>query len=120
MDMVMGVLIGLVVAIVALIVFTFIFMWIWNLVMPDVFGVKQLTPWQAFGILLLAKLLFGGFGQHHPGSRHPDRFRRWARGNGTDGWSHYGRFWREKGDNAVEGLIDRARAGKSREKEEKP
>ncbi len=60
MEPVMGVLIGLVVAIVALIVFTFIFMWIWNLVMPDVFGVKSLTPWQALGILILASILFGG------------------------------------------------------------
>lgn len=60
MELVMGILIGLVVAIVALIVFTFIFMWIWNLVMPDVFGVKQITPWQALGILILASILFGG------------------------------------------------------------
>jgi hypothetical protein len=60
MEPVLGVLIGLVVAIVALIVFTFIFMWIWNLVMPEVFGVKSLTPWQALGILILASILFGG------------------------------------------------------------
>jgi len=60
MEPVMGLLIGLVVAIVALIVFTFIFMWIWNLVMPDVFGLKQITPWQALGILILASILFGG------------------------------------------------------------
>ncbi len=60
MEPVMGVLIGLLVAIVALIVFTFVFMWIWNLVMPDVFGVKQITPWQALGILILASILFGG------------------------------------------------------------
>jgi hypothetical protein len=49
-----------VIAIVALIVFTFIFMWIWNLVMPDVFGTKKITPWQALGILILASILFGG------------------------------------------------------------
>jgi hypothetical protein len=50
----------LVIAVVALIVFTFIFMWIWNLVMPDVFGTKKITPWQALGILILASILFGG------------------------------------------------------------
>ncbi len=60
MDMVLTVLTGLVVAIVALIVFTFIFMWIWNAVMPDVFGVKAIGPWQALGILILASILFGG------------------------------------------------------------
>jgi hypothetical protein len=60
MDAITGLLVGLVVAIVALVVFTFVFMWIWNLVMPDVFGVKQITPWQALGILILASILFGG------------------------------------------------------------
>ena len=60
MEPVAGILIGLVVAIVALVIFMFIFMWIWNLVMPDVFGVKQITLWQALGILILASILFGG------------------------------------------------------------
>jgi hypothetical protein len=60
MELLMELLIGLVSAAVALIVFTFIFMWIWNAVMPDVFGVKSLTPWQALGILILAFILFGG------------------------------------------------------------
>ena len=33
-----AVLIGLVVAIIALLIFTVIFQWIWNAVIPDVFG----------------------------------------------------------------------------------
>ena len=60
MEPVAGILIALVVAIVALVIFTFIFMWIWNFVMPDVFGLKQITLWQALGILILASILFGG------------------------------------------------------------
>jgi hypothetical protein len=55
-----AVLIGLVVALVALLIFTFIFQWIWNAVIPDVFGIKQITIWQALGILILASILFGG------------------------------------------------------------
>lgn len=55
-----GVLIGLIVAIIAILIFSFIFMWIWNLVVPDVFGLKQVTLWQALGILILASILFGG------------------------------------------------------------
>jgi hypothetical protein len=53
-------LIGLVVAIVALAIFTFIFQWIWNAVIPDVFGLKKITLWQTLGILILASILFGG------------------------------------------------------------
>ena len=59
MEMFFGVLIGLIVAIIAVLIFSFIFMWIWNLVVPDVFGLKQITLWQALGILILA--IFGQF-----------------------------------------------------------
>lgn len=60
MEPFLGVLIGLVVAIVALFIFMFIFMWVWNLTMPDVFGLKPITLWQALGLLILASILFGG------------------------------------------------------------
>lgn len=36
--------------------------WLWNAVLPEIAGVKPVTYWQAFGILVLSKLLFGGFG----------------------------------------------------------
>lgn len=55
-----AVLIALAVAIVALAIFTFIFQWIWNAVIPDVFGLKKITLWQTLGILILASILFGG------------------------------------------------------------
>src|SRR5438552_999414 len=42
--------------------FTFIVMNIWNAVLPAVLGVKVITFWQALGILVLSKILFGGFG----------------------------------------------------------
>jgi hypothetical protein len=29
-------------------------------VIPDVFGIEQITIWQALGILILASILFGG------------------------------------------------------------
>ena len=38
-------------------------MFLWNAILPDVVGVKPLTFWQAAGLLLLAKILFGGFGK---------------------------------------------------------
>ena len=42
---------------------------LWNGVIVDVIGVKTVTYWQALGILVLARILFGGF----PGRR--GRFR---------------------------------------------
>lgn len=42
-------------------------MWLWNWLMPAVFGLPALTFWQAVGLLVLCRLLVGnvGFGGHH-------------------------------------------------------
>ena len=53
-----GIAVGLVV--ISFVVFVLVFRWIWNRVMPAVFGVKQITFWQAVGILVLASILTGG------------------------------------------------------------
>jgi hypothetical protein len=34
---------------------------LWNLILPEVTGVKPVSYWQAAGILLLSKILFSGF-----------------------------------------------------------
>lgn len=47
--------------IVALLVFGAIVMGLWNAILPAVIGVKSITYLQALGILLLSKILFGGF-----------------------------------------------------------
>lgn len=36
-------------------------MTLWNCILPDVLGVKEISFWQAAGILVLSKILFGGF-----------------------------------------------------------
>ena len=41
--------------------FTSIVYWLWNSVLVDVLSVKAITFWQALAILVLAKVLFGGF-----------------------------------------------------------
>ncbi|MEZ4801286.1 MAG: hypothetical protein R2797_00835 [Gelidibacter sp.] len=38
-----------------------IVMWLWNSLLPEIIGVKAITYWQAMGILILSKILFGGF-----------------------------------------------------------
>lgn len=35
--------------------------WLWNCILPEVIGVQTITYWQAMGILVLSKILFGGF-----------------------------------------------------------
>jgi hypothetical protein len=40
---------------------------LWNGLLPRLFGFRQITFWQALGILLLCRILFGGFGLHGSG-----------------------------------------------------
>jgi hypothetical protein len=42
---------------------------LWNALMPTIFGLHTLTFWQAIGLLLLTKLLFGGFHRHSGGGK---------------------------------------------------
>lgn len=59
-------------AILGIVLFTFIggelVRLLWNWLLPPLFGVRQITFWQALGILALCRILFGGFGGHR-GSR---------------------------------------------------
>jgi len=41
-----------------------IVMRLWNWLLPMLFGWRQLTFWQAIGILALCRILFGGLGGH--------------------------------------------------------
>ena len=46
----------------AILLFGFIVMGLWNAILPIVLGVKTISFMQALGILVLSKILFGGFG----------------------------------------------------------
>ena len=43
---------------------------LWNAVMPDVFGLPEVSYWQAVGLLILGHLLFGGGIKGHARGRH--------------------------------------------------
>jgi Ca2+/H+ antiporter, TMEM165/GDT1 family len=59
-------------------VFSFVVMRLWNWLMPDLFGWHLINFWQAVGILVLSKILFGGF-RGHPGRHSYWRRRMMAR-----------------------------------------
>ena len=37
-------------------------MFLWNWLLPDLFAFKAITYWQAMGLFLLSRILFGSFG----------------------------------------------------------
>jgi hypothetical protein len=47
---------------------------LWNGLVPPLFGLKAVTFWQALGLLVLCRILFGGMGMGGGGAR---RRRRW-------------------------------------------
>ena len=55
-----GVKVGMI-GVMAVAVFGFLVMSLWNWLAPSVFGLRAITFWQAIGILILSKILFGGF-----------------------------------------------------------
>ncbi len=72
----------LVVGTLAAFVFGYVAMSLWNWLMPEIFGLKVISFWQAFGLLVLSWLFFGRFrGGHHWHGRHwrHRMFRRWER-----------------------------------------
>ena len=46
--------------IVAIAAFGAVTMLLWNALLPDILGVASINIWQAFGLLILTRLLFGG------------------------------------------------------------
>ncbi|MBC2838427.1 hypothetical protein [Robiginitalea sp. SC105] len=93
----------------------YLLMYLWNWLMPELFGLPAVTYWQAFGILLLAKLLFGfgtggsGGGKGKPGKNQDRAHCRNRTSHLKDKWSYYDRFWNEEGEAAFNNYIERIR-----------
>jgi hypothetical protein len=62
-------------------IFGFVTEHLWNWLMPSIFGLRWITFWQALGLVVLGKILFGGFHKHGSGGRREWKRRmdaRWA------------------------------------------
>ena len=73
---------GIAIGVLAAFVFGWLVMLLWNWIMPVVFGLSTITYWQAWGLVILAHLLF----KSGPGH------------NGHDGppFHHHPHAWRDK------------------------
>jgi len=56
--------------IIAIAIFSVVVMLLWNQLLPSIFGIVAINFWQALGILILSKILFGGFGFGRHNFRH--------------------------------------------------
>jgi len=82
---------GIGIMLAAIAVFSVVVMLLWNMLMTQIFALPFLNYWQAVGLLILARLLFGGLGGLGHGVG-----RRGAFGSGEDRLFNHGNKLREK------------------------
>ena len=54
---------GVTIALAFILIFGLLIQLLWNWLMPDIFGLRNITYLQAVGLLILSRLLFGRVGQ---------------------------------------------------------
>ncbi len=90
------------------ILFGFVIMWLWNWLMPEIFGLTALTYWQAVGLFILLKLLLGGCGSGSSKSSKSSK-RKNDHNSKSDfsKWKYYDKFWEEEGDELYKQYLER-------------
>lgn len=90
------------------ILFGFIIMWLWNWLMPEIFGLTTLNYWQAVGVFILFKILLGGcnFGNDNSSKGSKNECKSKSKSDFSK-WKHYDNFWKEEGNKAYEEYINR-------------
>jgi hypothetical protein len=58
------VVLGVIAAVAFALIFGFVVRALWNWLMPSIFGLTTISYWQAFGLVILARLLVGSMGHH--------------------------------------------------------
>ncbi|MFT6370234.1 MAG: hypothetical protein ACJAWH_001317 [Maribacter sp.] len=95
----------------------FLVMRLWNWLMPELFDLPLIGYWQAVGVLVLAKIIFGF------GSGDGPRSRKKTKNNLKSGrckslrrdfseWKHYDEFWNEEGEQAYALYVERLKKEK--------
>lgn len=83
---------------------------LWNWLMPDLFNLKEITYWQAIGIFILARFLFGTLGSNsHERSSRDRRYNKEKmdkKGNWSN-WRYYDDWWDREGKKAFTDYVDK-------------
>ena len=97
-------------------VFGYFVMLLWNWLMPEIFGLITITFWQAAGIVLLARLIFGGFkhGHDHSGRKTDHKktfFDHWKDKKCSDHnvsqWKYFDNYWWDEGEQSYQNYVER-------------
>ena len=90
-----------------------IIMWLWNWLIPNLFGLRTIGFWEGLGIFLLAKILFGFGGSSHSGEgekkHHKHKHHHGCEAEKKDwkDWEYYDDWWEEDGKSAFHEYAER-------------
>ncbi len=92
----------------------YVVMLLWNWLMPLLFGLTEINFWMAAGIVLLARLIFGGFRHGHHSDHRSKKFRNKCKPyfhrhapkkEFFHKWKYYDEYWKEEGENAFDEYV---------------
>ena len=67
---------GVIIAMALALLFGLVVMWLWNWLMPDIFGLTTITFWQAWGLVVLSHILFKSFPHHKDNCDHDEHWKK--------------------------------------------
>lgn len=86
--------------------FGFVVKWLWNSLLPDIFGVKAITYWQGLGLLVLGRLLFGGFGSDNKSTTRKKVVTKPSKLESNQEYDAlYDSWWQEQGESSFEAYL---------------
>lgn len=101
-------------------------MWLWNWLMPSLFGLRTIGFWEGLGLFLLAKILFGfggssgsgdGDKKHHKHGKHHHPHAEGEKRDWKD-WEYYDDWWEADGKTAFHAYAERMKKEPGEEKSE--
>ncbi len=89
----------------------YLIVWLWNSLMPGIFGLPEITYWQAVGLFILAKIIFGS----SIGADNKDKSAKNKKNKTTDdsndkdqeNWAHYNEWWESEGKKAFDDYVNK-------------
>lgn len=95
--------------------------WLWNWLMPGLFNLRAIGFWEGLGLFVLARILFGGFGdsaKHRKatdeemadatrGARCHEHKKAKRDDEGRESWEYYDDWWDEDGKAAFRAYAER-------------
>lgn len=110
------VIVGVILAVLFAFLFGYFVMLLWNWLMPLIFSLPEINYWQAAGIVILARLIFGGLGGSHSNSKHYKRSK-WKKESlcKDEDWKYYHEFWKDRGEQAFKDYVSKRKEGNNEE-----